>query len=229
MPSLFHAPFCPQSRFIRLVMGEMGMEAELKEERAWERRRDFAAEPGRRDARAGRGGRAGRARRRHHPGVSRRDAGLALGADRLLPEDPRGRIEVRRLTHWFTRKFFSEVSGPLTHEKISKRFMRPEDGGGSPDMQVIRAARGNARYHLQYIGWLTARRNWLAGDRLSYADLAAAAHISCADYLGDVAWEESEGARTWYARMKSRPSFRPLLAERVAGMAPADTYENLDF
>ncbi len=230
MPSLFHAPFCPQSRFIRLVMGEMGMEAELKEERAWERRRDFLLlNP------AGETPVLVEESELVVPGADiileylDETRGLALGADRLLPEDPRGRIEVRRLTHWFTRKFFAEVSGPLTHEKISKRFMRPEDGGGSPDMQVIRAARGNARYHLQYIGWLTARRNWLAGDRLSYADLAAAAHISCADYLGDVAWEESEGARTWYARMKSRPSFRPLLAERVAGMAPADTYENLDF
>jgi glutathione S-transferase len=230
MPTLLHAPFCPHSRFIRLVMAEMGMEAAMQEERAYERRQSFLqinpagetpvlVEEGEFTV----------------PGADiiaeyiDETRGLAMGERRLLPEPPAARVEVRRLMHWFNHKFFAEVSGPLTLEKINKRFMKADEGGGPPDMQSIRAARANARYHLQYIGWLTARRNWLAGDQLSYADLAAAAHISCADYLGDVAWEESEGARAWYAKMKSRPSFRPLLAERVAGMAPAAVYENLDF
>ncbi len=96
-------------------------------------------------------------------------------------------------------------------------------------MAAIRAARANIRYHLHYIGWLVKARNWIAGDRLSYADLAAAAHISCADYLGDVPWDEDETAKIWYARIKSRPSFRPLLAVTMAGMPPAATYADLDF
>ena len=96
-------------------------------------------------------------------------------------------------------------------------------------MAAIRAARSIIRYHLGYVGWLMGSRNWLAGDRLSYADLAAAAQFSSADYLGDVPWNESETARTWYARIKSRPSFRPLLADRIAGMPPASHYADLDF
>ena len=88
-------------------------------------------------------------------------------------------------------------------------------------MEAVRAARANLRYHLRYIGHLIGARNWLAGDRLTYADLAAAAHLSCIDYLGDAQWDENETAKTWYARMKSRPSFRPLLAERLPGMAPS--------
>jgi glutathione S-transferase len=230
MPRLIHAPFCPHSRFIRLVMAEMGMEAEFTEERPWERRTEFlAVNP------------AGLT-----PVLVEEEAlfvphadliaeyldetrGLALGDRRLLPDPPAARVEVRRLTYWFNHKFFSEVSGPLTLEKINKRFMRNEEGGGPPDTVSIRAARNNVRYHMQYIGWLVARRNWLAGDEMSYADLAAAAHLSCVDYLGDVTWNESEGARLWYAKIKSRPSFRALLGERVAGMAPAATYENLDF
>ncbi|MCU0883959.1 MAG: glutathione S-transferase family protein [Beijerinckiaceae bacterium] len=230
MPRLIHSAFCPHSRFIRLVMAEMGMEMDLAEERTWERRPDFLAlNP------------AGTTPVLIEEGtlvVPIADViaeyldetrGLAMAERRLLPDPPAERVEVRRLAHWFNHTFFEEVSGPLVREKISRRFMRQEEGGGPPDTVVIRAARANVRYHLQYIGWLMGRRNWLAGDRLSYADLAAAAHLSCADYLGDVAWDESEGARAWYAKMKSRPSFRALLAERVPGMSPAASYENLDF
>ena len=90
-------------------------------------------------------------------------------------------------------------------------------------------ARHNIRYHLAYLGWLVRTRNFLAGDRLTYADLAAAAHLSVADYLGDVPWSEDEAAKSWYARVKSRPSFRPLLADTLAGLAPATHYADLDF
>jgi glutathione S-transferase len=121
------------------------------------------------------------------------------------------------------------VSDYLVTEKINKRFMSPEQGGGSPDMAAIRAARNNIRFHLAYIGYLMAERNWLAGNRLTYADLAAAAHISVADYLGDVPWSAFEEAKIWYQRIKSRPSFRPLLADRIPGMDPTAHYADLDF
>jgi glutathione S-transferase len=107
--------------------------------------------------------------------------------------------------------------------------MPPEQGGGPPDTAALRAARSNIRYHLNYIGWLMGNRHWLAGDRLSYADLAAAAHLSVADYLGDVPWSENEAAKHWYARVKSRPSFRPLLQDVIPGVPPAASYADLDF
>lgn len=155
--------------------------------------------------------------------------GLGLSGRRLLPESTVERVEVRRLLHWFLVKFDAEVTEYLVTEKIYKRFMRSDAGGGPPDMNAIRAARTNIRYHLRYIGWLTGQRKWMAGDHLTYADLAAAAHLSCADYVGDVPWDQDEMARDWYARMKSRPSFRLLLADRVPGMAPSDHYADLDF
>ena len=114
-------------------------------------------------------------------------------------------------------------------ERFYKRLMRIEQGGGPPDTDAIRAARINVRYHLAYIGWLVRTRDWLAGDRMSFADLAAAAHLSAVDYLGDVPWSEDEAAKNWYARVKSRPSFRPILAETWPGLAPAPTYADLDF
>lgn len=155
--------------------------------------------------------------------------GLGLGDRRLMPQDPLARAETRRLAHWFNVKLFNESSQWLVREKVYKRFMNLSQGGGAPDMEAVRAARTNLRYHLRYIGHLIGARNWLAGDRMSYADLAAAAHLSCIDYLGDAPWDESETAKTWYARMKSRPSFRPLLAERLPGMSPSVAYANLDF
>ena len=155
--------------------------------------------------------------------------GLVLGERRLLPDDPSSRVEVRRLMRWFSAKFAEEVSGPLMFEKITKRIITPEQGGGSPDPNALRAARSNIRYHLKYIGHLLAKRNWIASDRMTYADLAAAAHLSVVDYLGDVPWEENESAKEWYARLKSRPSFRPLLADRLRGVPPSAHYVNLDF
>ena len=102
-------------------------------------------------------------------------------------------------------------------------------GGGSPDTETLRAGKANIRYHLAYIGWLVRARDWLAGDSLSYADLAAAAHLSAVDYLGDVPWDADETAKNWYARIKSRPSFRTLLVEKLSGLMPSPTYANLDF
>ncbi|MDR4305722.1 glutathione S-transferase family protein [Chelatococcus sambhunathii] len=230
MAILYHHPLCPHSRFVRLVMGEYGLDAELVEERVWERRQPFLA--------LNPAGTTPVLVEASMPSVPGADViaeyldetrGLALGPRRLLPENPRERVETRRLTDWFNRKFFDEVSNHLVTEKIYKRFMPTNAGGGAPEMAAIRAGRANIRYHLKYVGYLIRQRNWLAGDRLSYADLAAAAHFSVVDYLGDVPWDEDETARGWYARVKSRPSFRPLLGETVAGTAPAPHYADLDF
>jgi glutathione S-transferase len=202
----------------------------LIEERSWERRREFLlmSPEGATPLLVEDGG----------PAVSGADVimeyldetrGFEMGERRLMPDDPVGRMEVRRLAHWFNRKFFAEVSQWLVTEKIYKRFLTAGQGGGAPDMDSVRAARANMRYHLRYIGHLIGARKWVAGDSLSYADLAAAAHLSSVDYLGDATWAENENARTWYARVKSRPSFRPLLSERLAGMAPSPSYADLDF
>ena len=155
--------------------------------------------------------------------------GETLGEHRLLPETPRRGSKCAASFNWFAQKFYGEVSNWLVTEKVYKRFMPADAGGGAPDMDLVRAARANIRYHLRYIGYLTAQRNWLAGDRLTYADLAAAAHISVADFLGDVPWDEDETAKQWYARVKSRKSFRALLADRVPGISPPPVYADLDF
>ncbi len=230
MYTLYHHAFCPHSRFIRLVLGEYGLDLTLMDERPWDRREEFLklnpagttpvlvsddmpAIPG--------------------AGIIAEYIdevhGLAAKDRRLLPTSMAERIEVRRLMAWFNEKFFEEASGPLVTERIYKRFMSGDIGGGAPSMDVIRAANANVRYHLAYIGWLARTRNFLAGDRLTYADLVAAAHLSAIDYLGDVPWSEDDAAKAWYARIKSRPSFRPLLSEWLAGVPASRTYVDLDF
>jgi len=143
----------------------------------------------------------------------------------LWPDDPIERAEARRLTAWFDEKFHREATELVLYERIYKRLKH----SGYPDMSRMRAGFHNIRIHLDYIGYLTDRRRWLAGDELSYADLAAAGHLSAIDYCGDVPWDDFPAAKDWYVRLKSRPSFRSILADRIGGTPPAEHYAELDF
>ena len=230
MLTLFHHPFCPHSRFVRLVLAELGVTPRLAEERGWERRQEFLAlnPAGVTPVLVEEGGPSvpGAAIIVEYLNETRAERLTALG---LMPSDPGGRVEIRRLTGWFNDKFFEEVSGALVMERIYKRYIPAAQGGGPPDTDALRAARNNIRYHLAYIGWLVRKRDWLAGESLTFADLAAAAHMSAVDYLGEVPWDEDDTAKAWYARIKSRPAFRALLTETLPGLQPAPSYADLDF
>jgi glutathione S-transferase len=231
MPVLVQYPLCPFSRSIRLAAAECELKLSLEEERPWASDSAFLE---------------------INPAgtlpLYRDEEGVMLcvtypiseflsetGVDEtgdarafsFFPGDEAEHGEVRRLIDWFHRKFDSEVTSYLIGEKVIRRF-DPEKGG-APDMDMVRAGQANLRYHLGYIGHLTEERNWLAGEHLSFADLAAAAHLSCIDYLGDVPWGQANEAKEWYARIKSRPSFRSLLADRVPGLKPPDSYADPDF
>jgi glutathione S-transferase len=153
------------------------------------------------------------------------DAGTAPPA--LIPGSREDHAEVRRLIDWYHGKFDREVTRELLIEKVYNS-MRPT-GPIAPDPVVLRAVRANLKYHLSYTGYLADSRRWLAGDELSFADLAAAAHISACDYLGEISWQDYPAVKNWYQRMKSRPSFRALLGDRVPGTAPPLAYSDLDF
>lgn len=230
MATLYHFQFCPHSRFVRLTLGEMGVEPSLVSVLPWQWDQEFltinpsGAPPVFIDENG-----------LIIPGASTiaeyldETRGLGLGTRRLLPVTSSERVEVRRLFNWFTEKFHSEVSIYFLTEKIIKRFSPTIKTSRSPDMISIRAGRTNLRTHLSYISYLIEERRWLAGEAISYADLAAAAQLSCLDYLGDVPWEEFPIARDWYAKIKSRASFRTLLQDRTTGILPAPHYANLDF
>jgi len=222
MQTLYHLWLSPYCRKARIVLGEKRIDFALKIENVWERRMEFLALNPAAEV----------------PVLVGPEGTALSGSDvicefldeihpdpPLIGRHPMERAEVRRLVAWFDRKFNTEVTENLVGEKIMKRFL----GLGNPDSNVIRAGYANIHTHLDYISYLIERRKWLAGNEMTLADIAAAAHLSCVDYLGDVPWDEHPGARDWYARIKSRPSFRPLLADHIPGAPPSAHYANLDF
>ncbi len=223
MRTLYHHFLCPFSRKVRIVLGEKKQQYELRLEPVWERRPEFLAlnpacdvpvlvEP---------------------DGTVLADAtAIAEYLDETHPEppllgaEPRARAEVRRLVGWFDDKFNREVTINLVGEKVVKRQM---GYGGSPDSHAVRRGFAHLREHLDYLGALAEARRWLAGESFSLADISAAAHLSTLDYMGDVPWERHAAVQDWYARVKSRPSFRPLLADKLPGIPPPPHYADLDF
>jgi glutathione S-transferase len=222
MRILYHLPLSPFSRKVRLALAEKRIPFELRVEKVWERREEFLA---------------------MNPAgtvpVLVEENGLAIAdsyaiceyLDEAYPDISlfgrtlAERAEVRRLVAWFDTKFAEEVTRNLIWERHLKRAL----GHGNPDGGAIRQGYANLKPHLDVIGWLAETRPWLAGQHLSLADFAAAAHLSTLDYANDIDWGYSEAAKEWYARVKSRPAFRPLLADRISGMAPPAHYADLDF
>jgi len=222
MRVLYHLPLSPFSRKVRLVLAEKRLPFELRVEKVWERRPEYLEmNP------------AGTVPTlQEDNGMVIPDSGViceyldeAYPDTGLMGHTLAERVEVRRLTAWFDGKFATEVTNNLLGEK----FMRRLAGRGNPDPSAIRTGYTALRYHLEYLGWLAETRKWLAGSALSLADFAAAAHLSSLDFIGDVDWNLSAAAKDWYARMKSRPSFRGVLNDRVPGAIPPAHYADLDF
>jgi glutathione S-transferase len=231
MTLLTHFPLCPHSRSIRLALSELGVKCEMAEERPWDWRPEFLALNPSGDLPVleldGSAVLAGAYAISEYLDEAR--PGSEEGRRMVLfPGDAQSRAEVRRLVDWFHKKLDGEVTRELLREKLHPR-VRPELASQTPDTDLMRAIGANLRYHMSYMNHLVDQRSWLAGDDMSFADLAAAAHLSCLDYCDEVPWDEHSAARSWYARVKSRPSFRPLLADRLAGAPPPKHYADLDF
>ncbi|HRI77107.1 MAG: glutathione S-transferase family protein [Alphaproteobacteria bacterium] len=222
MRTLYHLWLHPSSRKVRIALAEKKLDFDLKIEKVWERRTEFLAINPAGDV----------------PVLIEPDGTILTDSQviceylnevyntiDLMGGAPLQRAETRRLVAWFDHKFNAEVTENLVGEKMMKRFLKM----GEPHGPSIRAGHANIHYHLDYIGFLTERRRWLAGDELSLADVTAAAHLSAIDYIGDVPWDEHKAAKDWYARIKSRPAFKPLLDDVIPGFAPPSHYQDLDF
>ena len=221
MNTLYHYPLSPFSRKVRLCLAEKKIEVGLVEERYWEQDAEFL--------------------RRNPAGkVPILKMGSRTMSDRtaiceyldethptppLFPKNAEARCEVRRIVGWFDDKFYNEVTMKLTGERVYRKVM----GTGYPDSTNVKAGARAVKYHIDYMAHLLDERRWLAGNEMTMADFAAAAQLSCLDYTSDVDWNRHEVVKDWYAKIKSRPAFRSILADEVPGFQPAAHYADLDF
>ena len=221
MAKLYHVPLSPFCRKVRLSLAEKKIECELAEERYWEKDPDFL--------RRNPAGKVpvlridGRTMAESTPICEYLEEIYPEPA--LMPQEAGARYEVRRLVAWFDDKFHHEVTAKLLYERVNKKVMKQ----GFPDSRNVKDGARAIKYHLDYMAWLLDRRRWLAGDVMTLADFAAAAHLSALDYISDVDWQRSEVVKDWYAKIKSRPAFRGILADQVPGFPPPAHYADLDF
>ncbi|MGV6805159.1 MAG: FtsZ-binding protein FzlA [Ruegeria sp.] len=221
MARLFHVPLSPYCRKVRLSLAEKKIEVELVEEKYWEKSPEFL----RRNP-------AGKVPVLRLDGqVMSESAAICEYIEEtrpepaLMPRSAEARYEVRRLVGWFDDKFHHEVTSKLLYERVNKKVT----GEGYPDSKNVKEGARAIKFHLDYMAWLLDQRRWLAGDQMSLADFAAAAHLSSLDYISDVDWNRSQVVKDWYAKIKSRPAFRSILADQVPGFRPPPHYADLDF
>jgi len=222
MNTLYHLPFSANSRLVRIALSEKKIDVKLIVEPVWERRASFLL-----------------LNPEGQVPVFLTDKNISLSGSSVIIEwledlssehslignDINFRAEARRIMLWFNNKFSLEVESSIVYEKIMKVFM----GKGNPDANILRVGRKNLITHMQYINWLSKNRDWLAGNSYSIADISAAANLSILDYLGEINWREYSFAKEWYARVKSRPSFRSVLLDKIPGLLPPKYYSDLDF
>ncbi len=221
MATLYHVPLSPFCRKVRLSLAEKKIDVELIEEKYWQKETDFLQRNP-----------AGKV-----PVLKIDNRTMSESAaiceyleekypePSLMPKTPGARYEVRRLVSWFDDKFHHEVTTNLLYERVNRKV----HGTGYPVAANVKAGAKAIKYHLDYMAWLLDSRRWLAGDAMTLADFAAAAHLSSLDYISDVDWNRSEVVKDWYAKIKSRPAFRRILADVVPGFPPPAQYTDLDF
>ena len=213
MARLYHVPLSPFCRKVRLVLAEKRIECELVEERYWEQDADFL----RRNP-------AGKVPVLRMDGLTMAESGAICEyleethpTPPLMPKGAEARYEVRRLVGWFDDKFHAELTSKLLYERVNKKVMKQ----GFPDSRNVKDGARAIKFHLDYMTWLLDHRRWLAGDVMTLADFAAAAHLSSLDYISDVDWHRSEVVKDWYAKIKSRPAFR---SRNASGTRPLSQY-----
>lgn len=221
---LYHWPLDPAGRMIRLVLSEKGEAFETVVSPAWAPHPDLALiAPG-----------------AVAPAVIEQTGPARFAASgtraicehleevrtvpSLLPDDKAERAEARRLWAW-VEAGMEEVTDQLLTERVTQWVRRDRQ----PDSAKLRRGAHALRGRLTFLNALTEERGWLAGRQMSLADIAAAAHLSAYDYFGDVQWEAVPDLKAWYMRIKSRPSFRTLLADRLEAVKPVSYYAELDF
>ncbi len=223
MQTLYHHPICPLSRQVRIYLKEFNAEFSMVKEDYWLRRPEFLRiNPA-----------------SNLPVLTLDDPAYSLVGNysiieymseafedfHFMPKDPLAKAEARRYLSWFNEKFYREVSKILVDEKIIRLLMNL----GGPRSNFIKAAKSNLVQHFKLLNNLLEKSAYILSEEISCADIAAAAHISTIDYFGEINWDSYLAIKQWYSIIKSRPSFQPILQDRIAGFNPPREYADLDF
>lgn len=223
MQTLYHHPTCPFSRQVRIYLKEFNVEFSVVKEDYWARRAEFLQiNP------------AANLPVLHLGEENRNLVGIyaiieyfidAQENFYFMPQDHLERAEIRKYVQWFNEKFYREVSKILVEEKIIRLLMRK----GQPRSNFITAAKSNLNQHFKFLTNLLEQNTYIVSEKISCADIAAAAHISIVDYFGEINWDRWGVIKEWYSIIKSRPSFQALLQDRIPGFPPSMDYSKLDF
>ena len=223
MQKLYHHPICPLSRQIRIYLKEFGIEFSMLKEDYWLRRKEFLKiNPA-----------------NNLPVLELQDPiSNLIGTYSIIeymketyenfyfmPSEKILRADTRKYISWFNNKFYREVSKILIDEKMIRLLMRY----GEPRSNFIRAAKANLTEHSKFLSKILEKNSYIVSEKISCADIAAAAHISVVDYFGEINWDSWSIIKQWYSVIKSRPAFQPILQDRIAGFTPPRDYSNLDF
>ncbi len=166
--------------------------------------------------------------------IHRRDPAACLKRDRrLLAEDPFQRAEIRRLIGVVPAE---DGAGRDKAAGARARLQAADDPGLRSAARLIRrccalrAVQHPPSYEATSPG-CRAHAQWIAGERLSYADLSAAADRFCARLSRrDRLERHSRWPRNGTSGIKSRPSVSGRCSlERVRGITPVSHYADLDF
>ena len=221
MHILYHHQLCPLSRQIRIFLQELNIKYTLACEDYWLRRPEFIQK-----------------NQACTVPVLEIDNMTIVGCYSIveylndtydnfyfMPKDVISKVKIREYISWFNDKFYREVSKVLMDEKMIRLLMRV----GEPRSNFIRAAKANLLHHFHFMNSKLESQSYLISEKITCADITAAAHISVIDYFGEINWDGWETIKQWYSIIKSRPSFQTILLDRIAGFNPPPHYSNLDF
>ena len=235
MTTLYHNPLSPFCRKVRLHLGEKQMQVRLIDEKYWLKSSEFLMRnPAGKVPVLKLDGQIfcdSRAICEYLDGYKPTqdqiftEPSAYQASPPLIPKGAQDQYEMRRLIAFFDEVFYHDVTMNLLYERV----FRSLTGQGYPVAANIKAGMQAIKKHMTDIEGLLNQRAWLAGRRITLADLAAAAHLSAIDYIGDVDWGQSSNVKNWYAKIKSRRSFQPLLADFIPGIVPPLHYADPDF
>jgi len=220
MYTLHHYFLCPASRFIRLVLEEKKIKFNLQIEDYWDPQQSFLLmNP------------AG-----YFPILKSENGSPIVGPSVIMEYleesyeknflfNKKFNSEIRRLVFWFENIFKQDIIFPILNEKIYKRFNENKN----PDSNVLRKSIENLKFHLNYFNIMVGENDWLVGDKISYADIFFAANMSVLDYIDELNFQGFNEIKEVYYKVKSRPSFKKILIDRIVGINPGQNYKNFDY